>query len=117
MRRPLVLPEVRKALPSATVFSLVTATIASFATPALALDSVKILAPAGPGGGWDQTARALQTSMQKQAIVKRVTVDNKGGAGGTIGLAQFVNSAKGDPSALMIGGTTMLVRSTRTSRR
>ena len=34
------------------------------ATPALALDSMKILVPANPGGGWDQTARALQAAMQ-----------------------------------------------------
>jgi putative tricarboxylic transport membrane protein len=93
----------------ATLYSLISvAATIGFVSPALALDSVKILAPAGPGGGWDQTARALQTAMQKQAIVKRVTVDNKGGAGGTIGLAQFVNSAKGDPSALMVAGTTLL---------
>ena len=34
--------------------------------------------------------------------------DNKGGAAGTIGLAQFVNSAKGDPNAVMIGGMVMV---------
>ena len=27
---------------------------------ATALDSLKILVPAAPGGGWDQTGRALQ---------------------------------------------------------
>jgi putative tricarboxylic transport membrane protein len=37
-----------------------------------------------------------------------VQFDNKGGAGGTIGLAQFVNSAKGDPNAVMIGGMVMV---------
>jgi putative tricarboxylic transport membrane protein len=78
------------------------------ATPALALDSMKILVPANPGGGWDQTARALQAAMQSEGIVKKVTVDNKGGAGGTIGLSQFVNSAKGDGSATMMGGMVMV---------
>ena len=34
--------------------------------------------------------------------------DNKGGAGGTIGLAQFVNAAKGDANALMMGGMVMV---------
>ena len=75
---------------------------------ALALDSVKILVPAAPGGGWDQTGRALQAAMQKHSIVKKATVDNRGGAGGTIGLAQFVNTSKGDPSALMMGGMVMV---------
>ena len=63
---------------------------------ALALDSLKLLVPAAPGGGWDQTGRALQAALQADKIVPRVTVDNKGGAGGTIGLAQFINSSKGD---------------------
>ena len=34
--------------------------------------------------------------------------DNKGGAAGTIGLAQFVNSAKGDPNAVLVGGMVMV---------
>lgn len=76
--------------------------------PALALDSLKILVPANPGGGWDQTGRALQAAMNAEGIVKKVTVDNKGGAGGTIGLAQFVNGAKGDGSATMVGGMVMV---------
>ncbi|MBA3504629.1 MAG: tripartite tricarboxylate transporter substrate binding protein [Betaproteobacteria bacterium] len=75
---------------------------------ALALDSLKILVPAAPGGGWDQTGRALQAAMQSDNIVKKITVDNKGGAGGTIGLAQFVSSSKGDPNVLMMGGMVMV---------
>ncbi len=75
---------------------------------ALALDSLKILVPAAPGGGWDQTGRALQAALQSEAIVKKITVDNKGGAGGTIGLAQFVSSSKGDPNTLMMGGMVMV---------
>ena len=75
---------------------------------AAAIDSLKILVPAAPGGGWDQTGRALQAAMQSDGIVKKITVDNKGGAGGTIGLAQFVSSSKGDPNALMVGGMVMV---------
>ena len=75
---------------------------------ALALDNLKILVPAAPGGGWDQTGRALQAAMQADKIVPRITVDNKGGAGGTIGLAQFVSSNKGDGNAMMVGGMVMV---------
>lgn len=78
------------------------------AAPALALDSMKILVPANPGGGWDQTARALQAAMQADSIVRKVSVDNRGGAGGTIGLSQFVNGAKGDGSATLMGGMVMV---------
>lgn len=76
--------------------------------PALAVDSVKILIPASPGGGWDTTGRELGKTMQSSGAVKNVQYDNKGGAGGTIGLAQFVNSSKGDPGALMMTGLVMV---------
>jgi putative tricarboxylic transport membrane protein len=76
--------------------------------PASAVDSIKMLVPANPGGGWDQTGRALQQAMQASGTVKKVQVDNKGGAAGTIGLAQFVNSAKGDPTAMIVGGSVMV---------
>ena len=88
--------------------ALVALVAAVVASPALALDSLKILVPANPGGGWDQTGRALQAAIQESKIVPKVTVDNKGGAGGTIGIAQFVNSQKGDGSALMVGGMVMV---------
>lgn len=70
--------------------------------------SLKMMIPANPGGGWDQTGRNLATAMQSAKLVSSVQFDNKGGAGGTIGLAQFVNSAKGDPNAVMIGGMVMV---------
>jgi putative tricarboxylic transport membrane protein len=76
--------------------------------PALAIDSVKMMIPANPGGGWDTTGRELGKAMTASGAVKNVQYDNKGGAAGTIGLAQFVNSAKGDPSALMMGGMVMV---------
>lgn len=68
----------------------------------------KILAPAAPGGGWDQTARSMQTALQDEKISSSVQVSNVPGAGGTIGLAQFVNQAKGDPSQLIVGGYVMV---------
>ncbi len=46
--------------------------------------------------------------MQSDNLVKKITVDNKGGAGGTIGLAQFVSSSKGDPNAMLVGGMVMV---------
>src|SRR5919106_482616 len=60
--------------------------------------------PANPGGGWDQTGRQLAAAMQSAKLVSSVQFENKGGAGGTIGLAQFINASKGDPNALMMGG-------------
>lgn len=72
------------------------------------LDRLQITAPASPGGGWDQTARAMQQALQAADIVPNVQVDNIPGAGGTIGLAQFVNNRAGDPNSLLIGGLVMV---------
>jgi putative tricarboxylic transport membrane protein len=77
------------------------------ALPAYAADYT-LMAPAAPGGGWDQTARSLQTAMQQEAISKNVQVINVPGAGGTIGLAQFASQQKGNPHALIIGGYVMV---------
>ncbi|MGH6610059.1 MAG: Bug family tripartite tricarboxylate transporter substrate binding protein [Burkholderiaceae bacterium] len=72
------------------------------------LGTVKMMIPANPGGGWDQTGRALATAMQSAKSANSVQFENKGGAAGTIGLAQFVNAQKGDPNALLMGGMVMV---------
>jgi putative tricarboxylic transport membrane protein len=79
-----------------------------FSAVAFAQPSLKMMIPANPGGGWDQTGRNLAAAMQSAKLVSSVQFDNKGGAAGAIGLAQFVNSAKGDPHAVMIGGMVMV---------
>ena len=77
------------------------------ALPAAAADYT-IMAPAAPGGGWDQTARTMQNVMREEGIGGNVQVVNVPGAGGTIGLAQFVNQSKGDPDGLIVGGYVMV---------
>ena len=74
---------------------------------ALAADYT-IMAPAGPGGGWDQTARSMQEAMQAEGISGNVQVVNVPGAGGTIGLAQFAQQAAGNPNQLIVGGYVMV---------
>lgn len=71
------------------------------------MDSLSIMAPASPGGGWDGTARAMQQALQEEGIVENVEVTNIPGAGGTIGLAQFVGSA-GQADELMVSGLVMV---------
>jgi putative tricarboxylic transport membrane protein len=75
---------------------------------ALAAANVKMMIPANPGGGWDTTGRALGKALQESGAADTVTFDNKGGAAGALGLAQFVNGSKGDPNALMVMGAVML---------
>jgi putative tricarboxylic transport membrane protein len=87
---------------------VLTLALSLVAASASAQPSLKMMIPANPGGGWDQTGRNLAAAMQSAKLVSGVQFENKGGAAGTIGLAQFVNSAKGDPNAVMIGGMVMV---------
>ena len=82
--------------------------VLGLAGPAMAIDELLLIAPAAPGGGWDQTARALQETMQSEGVVKTVTVENVPGAGGTVGLAQFVDKHKGNGNALLVNGLVMV---------
>jgi putative tricarboxylic transport membrane protein len=75
---------------------------------ARAAANLKMMIPANPGGGWDSTGRALGKALQESGVASSVTYDNKGGAAGAIGLAQFFNAAKGDGNAMMIMGAVML---------
>ncbi len=70
--------------------------------------NLKMMIPANPGGGWDGTGRALGKALQEAGVAASINYDNKGGAAGAIGLAQFVNASKGDPNALMVMGAVML---------
>lgn len=85
---------------------LTAAFIGAMAVPAAA--DYTIMAPAAPGGGWDQTARTMQAVLRDEGIAESVQVVNVPGAGGTIGLAQFVNQARSNPEQLIVGGYVMV---------
>ena len=70
-------------------------------------EDLQIMAPADPGGGWDSTARAMQPVLEEVGGVG-AEVYNVGGAGGTIGLAQFAEETTGDPHQLMVMGLVMI---------
>jgi putative tricarboxylic transport membrane protein len=93
---------------SAVCRGLLVAGATLFASSAFAQMELKIIAPAAPGGGWDQTARSIQQTFTAEKLVKSAQVINIAGAGGTVGLAQFVNSAKGDGNQLMVSGFVMV---------
>jgi putative tricarboxylic transport membrane protein len=75
---------------------------------ARAAANIKMMIPANPGGGWDATGRALGKAMQDAGVASSVAFENKGGAAGALGLAQFVNASKGDGNAMMVMGAVML---------
>jgi len=78
------------------------------AVPAQAGENFKIMIGANPGGGYDQTGRGIGKALQEAGIANSVTYENKGGAGGTIALAQFANASKGDPNAMLVVGAIMV---------
>lgn len=80
----------------------------SFPLIARAAANIKMMIPANPGGGWDTTGRAFGAALIDAKVADTVQYENKGGAAGVIGLAQFVNSAKGDPTAIMMTGAVMV---------
>ncbi|MGM7665541.1 Bug family tripartite tricarboxylate transporter substrate binding protein [Microbacterium sp. A93] len=73
---------------------------------AASIDSVAVIAPADPGGGWDQTARAFAQALNEESLVSSAPVTNIGGAGGTVGLASL--ATENNPNTLMITGSVML---------
>jgi putative tricarboxylic transport membrane protein len=91
-------------------FGIVAAFAVALAAPAALAEvsELKIMAPAAPGGGWDQTARTIQATLQSEGLVSNIQVENVAGAGGTIGLQQFVNRSSGDPTATIVGGYVMV---------
>ncbi|WP_369132736.1 tripartite tricarboxylate transporter substrate binding protein [Modestobacter sp. I12A-02662] len=69
--------------------------------------SLQLIAPAAPGGGWDSTARTLQSVIEDEGLAPEgVEVVNIAGAGGTIGLSQFAGET--DPHTLMVTGATLV---------
>lgn len=84
------------------------AAVGALPLAARAAANMRMMIPANPGGGWDTTGRSLGKALIDAKAADSVTYDNKGGAAGALGLAQFVNSSKGDPNALLVMGAVML---------
>ncbi|HEX7125626.1 MAG TPA: tripartite tricarboxylate transporter substrate-binding protein [Thermodesulfobacteriota bacterium] len=88
--------------------ALTLAVAAAGVTPAAA-EPLKVMVPANPGGGWDSTGRAVLNALQAEGIhTEGSQVTNRGGAGGTIGLAEFVNANRGNDNAFIVMGAIMV---------
>lgn len=89
----------RRALLAATLLGAL-----GMAAPSQAqVEGLEIIAPAGPGGGYDQLARATQEVLEAKGLASGVQVVNIPGAGGTIGLAQFVTKSARNPGLMVTG--------------
>ena len=65
--------------------------------------AIRLIVPFPPGGGVDGAARLIAASLSK-SLGQQLIVDNRGGAGGTIGAEQAVRSP-GDGYTLFFGGS------------
>lgn len=75
----------------------------AFAAPA------DVMIPAGPGGGWDTTGRETLRALNDTGIfTDGANYTNKGGAAGTIGLAEFISNQEGNDNALIFNGSIMV---------
>jgi len=70
--------------------------------------SLQIFVPAAPGGGWDQTGRAIELAMRTDGIVKDFKFEHAPGAGGAVGLPRFIATKKGQSDALIVAGMVMV---------
>lgn len=78
----------------------------SIATPHM--DRLTLVVPAAAGGGWDLTARAMKATLERERLVGQVSIVRYPGAGGLIGLSQFISHDRGKGDMLLIGGLVML---------
>jgi putative tricarboxylic transport membrane protein len=92
----------------AAVLALATTVAAPGARAQTQFEQLRIVAPAAPGGGWDQTARAMQQALERTGLVTTPVVENIPGAAGTIGLARFIGAERGNGDTLLVSGLIML---------
>lgn len=72
-------------------------------------EAIEIMAPADPGGGYDQTARSMGRALTEGEVIETGTeVYNVSGGSGTIGLTQFVGENAGNPHELMVIGKILV---------
>lgn len=70
---------------------------------------IEITAPAGPGGGWDTTARMVSQVFEQEGIIdQRLPVVNKAGGGGAIGWA-YIAGKKESPYNLFVASPPLVL--------
>ena len=75
------------------------------------LDEVHFLIPAGPGGGWDGTARGIGEALRRSGLVEKVSYENLSGGGGGRAIARLIETADRQQNTLLISSTPIVVRS------
>ncbi|MBI2216939.1 MAG: tripartite tricarboxylate transporter substrate binding protein [Candidatus Rokubacteria bacterium] len=93
----------RAALGVVAVLAVLVATALGASAEWAPKGNVSWMAGAGPGSGWDTTARAALQAMTAHKVLKHpVTVVNKPGGAGAIAVAEMVNQHKGKDDVILV---------------
>ena len=88
---------------------LALALLLSLAVPATSqtpepLPHLTVHVPGSEGGGFDRAAQAMRTAILAEDLAGTVDLVHSPGAGGLIGLSEFLRSETGNPHAVFIAG-------------
>ena len=72
------------------------------------MDTLTIYVPGNSEGGFDKSGQAVRRALIASGLVATVNIVRLPGAGGLIALANFIESRRGDPTAVFMGGRTMV---------
>src|SRR5215210_627023 len=78
------------------------------AQPGRAVETLRLLVPATPGGGWDGTAQVIAQVLRETGAVAAVRFEYRPGAGGALALPRLVVGLRGQSDTLMVGGLTQV---------
>ena len=74
------------------------------------------LVPAGVGGGWDQTARAVAEAMTRARLVQSATLEHVSGGGGARAIGYLVATGQSQAQTLLVSSTPIVLRAVRGAR-
>ncbi len=99
-----------------TSWSVVFALLVSCLIPAATiaeelLPEVHFLIPAGPGGGWDGTARGVGEALSRSGLIEDISFENLSGGGGGRAIAKLIETKQRQQNTLLINSTPIVVRS------
>ena len=80
-----------------------------FALPARAqspdpLPHLTVHVPGSEGGGFDRAAQSMRAALLSEGLAREVQLVHSPGAGGLIGLSEFLRSETGNPHAVFVAG-------------
>jgi putative tricarboxylic transport membrane protein len=86
---------------------------APFSALGQAARRLHFLVPAGVGGGWDQTARAVAEVITRTGLVDSVTLEHVSGGGGARAISYLLATGQTQPQTLMVSSTPIVLRAVR----